>query len=105
MAMRDEGCRRLGRTLVELHTDLRVRHIVYDRQVIMAACRLGTPASFPELGRVFARHHTTVQHDVRETARRRDLGLLNAEQIRFLEWAESYRPDASQNGSQPTRRQ
>lgn len=105
MAIRDEGCKRLGRTLELILASHKPFPVAHDRQVIMAACRLGTPASFPELGRVFNRHHTTIVHDVREARRRWGLGLLDAEQVRLLEWAASYQSEVSSNGNgQPTRR-
>lgn len=46
----------------DLKSACRLARIVYPRQVAMYLCRELTPKSFPLIGRVFGRDHTTALH-------------------------------------------
>lgn len=63
----------VGRAFGIAHADLmgrgRARHFARPRQIAMWLCRRCTPCSFPELGRVFGRDHTTVMHGVEQVER------------------------------------
>jgi chromosomal replication initiator protein len=51
--------------------------VVIPRQVAMFLCKQLTPASLPDIGRAFNKHHSTVIHSIRkvEEDRRKDSEL------------------------------
>jgi chromosomal replication initiation ATPase DnaA len=51
--------------------------VVRARHLAIAAMRRLTGASYPELGRVFRRHHTSIMHSWRAIARRSDRAALD----------------------------
>jgi chromosomal replication initiator protein len=56
--------------LVELKSKRRTQHIAFCRQVAMYLCRKLTDSSFPAIGAVFGRDHSTVIHAYNLIARR-----------------------------------
>ncbi len=57
-------CERFGLRPQDLNSPRRSRHITLPRHVAMYLCRRLMGASFPHLGQLFQRDHTTVMHGV-----------------------------------------
>ena len=70
-------CRRYDVRPEELHSRRRGRHVVLPRQLAMFLCRRHLAASFPRIGELFDRDHTTVIHAVTtiDERMRRDPGF------------------------------
>ena len=70
-------CERFSLRSVDLRSRRRSKHVAQPRQVAMYLCRRHLNASFPHIGELFGRDHTTVLHAVTTTERRLkdDLGL------------------------------
>lgn len=60
-----EVCEEYQFSLAELINPCRYRPYVYARQEAMWRCRKETPASLPEIGRMFKRDIATVIHGIR----------------------------------------
>lgn len=73
-----EVAARSGYSAEDLRGRRRSRDLVRWRHVAYATLRLATAgrASYPELGRVFGRDHTTVMHGVARVGTQPDLALL-----------------------------
>ncbi|MEM6988881.1 MAG: helix-turn-helix domain-containing protein [Myxococcota bacterium] len=63
-------CRQFGVTFAEIRSVRRYAGVVDARHAAMVLCREHTKASYPELGRYFAVHHTSVMNAVGRTAAR-----------------------------------
>jgi chromosomal replication initiator protein len=77
-------CERFGLRPIDLASRRRSRHIALPRHVAMYLCRRLLNASFPRLGELFQRDHSTVIHGVSSIERRvkRDPSfLLTVEQL------------------------
>jgi chromosomal replication initiator protein len=77
-------CERFGLRPIDLASRRRSRHIALPRHVAMYLCRRLLNASFPRLGELFQRDHSTVIHGVTSVERRlkRDPSfLLTVEQL------------------------
>ena len=61
-----------GLTVPQLLKATNQHHVCRPRQVAMALLRELSSAGYPELGRVFEHHHTTVLHAVRKVQRGAD---------------------------------
>jgi len=57
-------CDRFGVTLAELRSHSRNALLVRARHAAMWAIRHQTSLSYPQIGRLFDRHHTSVMHAV-----------------------------------------
>ena len=70
-------CERFALRAVDLRSRRRSKHVAQPRQVAMYLCRRHLNASFPHIGELFGRDHTTVLHAVTTTERRlkEDVGL------------------------------
>ena len=58
-------CARFFVTWEEMASDSRARDIARPRQVLMFLARERTALSFPEIGDIMGKHHTTVLHGFR----------------------------------------
>jgi chromosomal replication initiation ATPase DnaA len=65
-------CRKHRVRPVELTGPCRVKAIVHARHEAMWEAFKNTPLSYPQLGRIFNRDHTTVMHGVRQHQKRLD---------------------------------
>jgi chromosomal replication initiator protein len=77
-------CERFGLRPSDLASRRRSRHVALPRQVAMYLCRRLLNASFPHLGELFQRDHSTVIHGVTaiELRVKRDPSfLLTVEQL------------------------
>lgn len=58
-----------GHTVNELLADNQRQPLTEQRQIAMYLCHQHTHLSFPDLGVLFRRHHTSVMHSVQVTAK------------------------------------
>jgi chromosomal replication initiator protein len=56
--------RHYGLKVGEIKSKTNSRQIVFPRQVSMYLCKELTDLSFPEIGKIFGKHHSTVMHSV-----------------------------------------
>jgi chromosomal replication initiator protein len=70
-------CERYGLTVQQLLSRRRTQHVAVPRQVAMYLCRRLMEVSYPHIGDLFGRDHTTALHGVRTISSRlkRDPGL------------------------------
>lgn len=75
-------CRHYGLTLDELRGPKRESRITWPRQQAMKIIRDNTKLTFPQIGRIFNRDHTTVIHALRRVkSKASDADLLSMTQI------------------------
>jgi len=89
----DLTARRFGVSLADIRGDGRSRTYTAPRQVAMAAVHRHLQMSYPQVGRVFGRDHTTVMH-----ARKRVDGcpILSAHRDAVLAALADYKPAVAQ---------
>src|SRR5262249_32251859 len=83
-AIVDTVCQRFGLPPSDLSSRRRSRHVALPRQVAMYLCRRLLNASFPHLGELFQRDHSTVIHGVaaiEQRVKRDSSFLLTVEQL------------------------
>lgn len=59
-----EVARGFGLSYDDVTGPCRARHLIRARVIAMAVVRRATDLSYPQIGRLFGRHHTTVVHHV-----------------------------------------
>ena len=73
-----------GLKVREIKSKSNSRQITYPRQIAMYLCKRLTEMSYPEIGKVFNKHHSTVMYSVEQIERRRaDDERLAAQLERF----------------------
>jgi len=69
-AIVDAVCTHFSLRPIDLRSKRRSRNVVVPRQLAMYLCRRLMSASFPHIGELFGRDHSTVIHATAVTARR-----------------------------------